>query len=320
MQRGATKIFLRQFAFINLEKSRSQILTDSAVKAEGAARRFIFRCRFIRKMHCIVQMQASGRRFLARKYMVDFRKKRAVIGLQTLARAALAKRKFNTMQAAAIGIQKVARAHVARKGYNIFHARIVEARRLDRAATTIQCVFRNIVASHVYVHTKSVERRPSKLPSKLEGKGLKAAIKADKAAGIARQTAKDRERDFKTLTTQLGKAAHTTEKAKATEMELAMVQGDLAAALAELAATKEELATMCKRINDMERENVDLKQKVQSGAFVPAEAYKGRMYVDYPDLEELDKNLFTLKAQSRKGKDDLKALLGSFQFAINISI
>jgi myosin heavy subunit len=307
IQKGATKIFLRQFAFDNIEKLRNQVLTDSAVKTQKAARRFIFRCRYIRKLECVVILQSSARRFLARKHLIIFRQRKNATRIQAMVRSSLAQRKFKAILDVCILNQKITRAYLARKVYKVLHAEVMQERKLNNAATTIQCRFRIIVARQVYSQLKS--RLPSVRAAKLEGKALKAALKADKAAAISKQNTQDRKREVKTLTTQLGNANYTAEKAKETNRELTSVKAELDAALAELEMVKEELSKTSKRVDLVEKENTELQEKLRSGIFVSGEPYNSRMYADYPDLEELDEGLYTLKAQSKKGKEDLKSLL-----------
>lgn len=218
------------------------------------------------------------------------------------------------MLKSSIGVQKIARAYLAQKHYKILHKQVMQERRERQAATTIQCMFRTIVARHVYAHVKSIERRPSQQPPMLSGKALKAALKADKAAAIAVQTATNRKQEVDALTTQLGTAAHTVEKAKALEVELASVHAELAAALAELEFVKTELAGASERAARLEKENAELKLELESGVLVSGEPYTSKMYADYPDLEGIDKGLYLLKAQSKKGKEDLKTLLSSISF------
>jgi myosin heavy subunit len=291
IQIGATKIFLRQFAFDNIEKLRNQILSASAVKTQQAARRFIFRCRYIRRLECVVILQACARRFLARKSFIIFRQRKNATIIQMMVRSSLARRRFKAIQTVCIVSQTIARAYLARKTYKVLHAEVIKQRKLNNAATT-----------------KSSKKSPKKAAKKkVEGKALKVATKADKATAIE----KDQKNEVKSLTTQVGNANHAAEKAKETDMELGSVKAELEAALAELATVKEELSKKSKRVDVLEQENAELQEKLQSGAFVSGEPYNIKMYADHPDLEELDKGLYTLKAQSKKGKEDLKLLLES---------
>lgn len=309
IQKGVTKIFLRQSAFDNMEKLRNDALTESAVKTQKAARRFIFRCRYIRKVECVVKVQASGRRFLARKYLIVFKQTKSATKIQATGRSSLARRRFKANRNGCISYQKVARAYLARKIYKVMHARVTQERQLTTAATTIQCQFRILVARRVHAHLLSLGRRPSVEAAKLEGKALKAALKADRAAAITRQNAQDRKREVNTLTKELGNANYTAEKAKETEMELVAVKAELEAALAELEETKEKLCKASKRADVLEQAKTELQEKIQSGVFLSGEPYISRMYADYSDLEGLDMGLYNLKAQSKKGKNDLKSML-----------
>lgn len=312
IQKGMNKIFLRQYAFDNIEKLRSKVLTVSAVKIHSVARRFIFRCRFIDTMRRVVIGQAGARRFLARKYLKAFCQRRAAIRIQTIRRSSVARRRFVAMKDASVLLQSVYRGYIARKNYKVLYERTMEELKLNNSAIVIQCMFRIVVAGKKYVEVKSIQRRPSKTAPKLEGKALKAAIASDKAAAMARQTAKQRAKEVDNLTLKLGDANHSAANARLTLEDLKTVRAELAAALAELEVVKEEAVAATKRAEMLEEENAELKETLESGVFIAGEPYSSKMYSGYPDLEELDKQMFMMTAQSKKSKDDLKALLGSF--------
>jgi myosin heavy subunit len=294
-----------------MEKLRNKLLTASTIKVQAIVRRFVFRCRFIRIMSLVVLGQASGRRFLARKYLIAFNQRRAATRIQTLVRLALAYVKFVRQKAFAVLLQRMYRGHVGRKRSKALYETTKEEERLFRSAAVIQCMYRLVVARKIYAEVRMIKRRPSKKAPQLQGKALKEAIKADRTAAVARQTAKDRVKEVDNLTSKLAGSKNSAEKARLAMEELKMVRAELAAALAELETVKNEAATASVRVEKLEEENTVLKEKLESGDFVTGEAYKSRMYSDHPDLEELDKQMFSMSCRSKKSKEDLKFLISS---------
>jgi myosin heavy subunit len=311
IQKGSTKVFLRQHAFDSMEKLRSKLLTASAIKIQAIARRFVFRCRFIRTMYRIVLGQASARRFLARKYLKAIKQKRAATRIQTLVRVALAHDKFVRQKFSADMLQRVYRGHAGRKRCKSLYETTKRDEIIFISAVVIQCMYRLVVARKIYAEVKLIKRRPSKTIKQLQGKALKEAIQADRTAAVARQTAKDRTKQVDNLTSKLAGSKNSAEKARLAMDELKMVRAELAAALAELETVKNEAATASVRVEKLEEENTVLKEKLESGDFVTGEAYKSRMYSDYPDLEELDKQMFSLSFCAKKSKEDLNFLISS---------
>lgn len=292
-----------------MERLRSHRLTVAAVTVQAAGRRFVFRCRFIRTMRRVVMGQASARRFLARKYLKAIRQRRAATRIQTMVRHEVARRSFLERKYASLLLQKVYRGYKGRQYFKDLYRKKKEQEKLDNSATVIQCLFRVIVARKAYEQVKLIERRPSKKAPHLEGKALKAAIQADKAAAVARQTAKDRAKEVDNLTTRLAGANDTAEKARLATDELKNVREELAAALAELEKMKAEAASSQRKVTELTQENDMLKEKLASGVFISGDPYSSKMYHDYPDIEELDRELYGMSARSKKNKEDLKALM-----------
>lgn len=67
IQKGTTKIFLRQNAFEYLEILRADVLFGSAVKMQSLGRSFIARRRSMRRRDMVIASQAYARRYLATK-------------------------------------------------------------------------------------------------------------------------------------------------------------------------------------------------------------------------------------------------------------
>jgi len=311
IQKGATKVFLRQHAFDTLEKIRSKILTTNAVKIQCLSRKYVYRSRFERTIRRIVMGQASARRFLARKHLAVVRQRKAATKIQSTARGYVYKRKYQEKRDAAVALQAIGRAAVARKEYAKLATKSSEKRRLNDAATKIQCLFRIIVAKKVFEQVKSIERRDSTKAPKLEGKALKAAIKADRAAAVARQNAKDRAKEVDKLTTKLAGEKSAVEDARHALEDLSSIKQELEAAMAELKKVQREAAASAKRVEALEKENAELKMKLESGDFVTDSGYTSKIYADYEDLEALDKRMYVMRARSKKNKSDLKDLISA---------
>eukprot|EP00339_Tiarina_fusa_P025680 CAMPEP_0117026618 /NCGR_PEP_ID=MMETSP0472-20121206/19548_1 /TAXON_ID=693140 ORGANISM="Tiarina fusus, Strain LIS" /NCGR_SAMPLE_ID=MMETSP0472 /ASSEMBLY_ACC=CAM_ASM_000603 /LENGTH=1167 /DNA_ID=CAMNT_0004733667 /DNA_START=76 /DNA_END=3579 /DNA_ORIENTATION=- len=310
IQKGSTKIFMRQHAFETAERLRTLRLTASTVILQAAARRFVYRCRYIATVKRIILGQASGRRFLARKYLKLIKGSRVATKIQAMVRRVMARIKFLKMKAAACMLQKTYRGFSARKKYKALYEKTMEERRIHNAATAIQCMARSHAARTAYQGLKKTVR-PSRKYTELEGKAFKEAIKADRAAAVAKATAKEREKEVETLNNNLATAKISSDKAKLAMDELKDTKLWLSAAEDELATLRKEVASARESMAKLKKENEELKAKLESGVFVSGKPYDSKMYHEYPDLEALDQQMFGCLARSKQSKDDVKALIGA---------
>jgi myosin heavy subunit len=186
IQKGETKVFLRQYAFDNVEKLRAKVMTTSSVKIQAAARRFIFRCRYARTLRFAVKVQAWARRFLARKIMIRFRENKFATVVQAFVRWSLARLKFVARKAAALLVQSIFRGYIARKSYKLLYEKFKEEEKKNKSAIFIQCMHRLTVARQRY---KELNAKSKKAP-KLKGKP-KLTGKVQQSKRIRRQRYKE---------------------------------------------------------------------------------------------------------------------------------
>ena len=269
------------------------------------ARRFIFRCRYARTLYCAIMVQACARRFIARKIMKTIREMRFATRIQMFVRLSLCQRKFVANKSAALLIQKVFRGYNAHKEYEVLHQKVKEEQEKNNGATVIQCMYRMSFARQMFNELKA----SAKKAPELKGKALTAAIKADKAAAVYKQTAQDRRKELDNLTTSLEDAKISAAKANTALKELEALKAELEAVRAELKLEKKLTAAEKKRADKLQEENDNLYKKLKSGDFIVGEQYNRTFYSAHPDLEELDKQMFSMVNHSRKSKQDVKEIL-----------
>ena len=73
-----------------------------------------------------------------------------------------------------------------------------------------------------------------------------------------------------------------------------------------------EAAITERKVTELTQENAMLKEKLGSGVFVSGDPCSSKMYSDYPDIEELDRELYGMTARSKKNKEDLKLLINGY--------
>ena len=307
-------MFLRQTAFEFLEKFRNERLTKASLGIQALIRRFLARARYLRTKTRIVKAQASARRFLGRKFLKAYRRERAAIRIQKFVRMSLTRKQFTAKKFAGLWLQKFYRGQLGRKNYMALYARIKAEEAMNdrqyRSAVVVQCMYRCRKARKAYNEQKTIERRPSTLPVKLEGKAFAAAIKADKAAAIAKQAAKDRAREVDSLQTRLAGAKNSAEKAKVALEELRLTKTELEALKAAFEAMKLELDATRAKAGKLEEENSVLRDRLKAGTFEPAGyAYESKMYDEHLDLKQLDERMQGMVARSKKSKADVQALV-----------
>ena len=316
IQKGETKVFLRQTAFDFIEKFRNELLTSATIKIQSTVRRFLGRCRYLRTVSFVIAGQASARRFLARKYLKEYRRTRASTRMQTYVRFSHARKQYVAKKYACTWLQRYYRGLIGRKNYKTFHAKMITAKAANeksyKCAVAIQCMYRSRVARQVYQEHLKIGRRASR--PMLEGKALADAIKADKVAAVAIQTANDRTKEVGDLTTRLAGAKNSAEKAKLALEGLKSTRAELAALQAEFDIMKLNAERAQGRAAKLEEENKQLKEKLKSGTFDgTGEAYSSQMYDDHLDLKQLDARMNGMSARSKKSKADVMSLVQSLK-------
>ena len=299
---------MRQPAFDSAEKQRTACLTKSTVVIQSLGRGFLFRCRYLKRRQLIILGQASGRRFLARKYMKAIREKKYATKIQTMVRRAVAHAKFVRSVASVCIIQTIYRGFIQRKHYKAFYKKTMAERKANEAATSIQKVARGRTARVKFAEVKKTTR-PSKKYTEMDSKAFQEAIKADRAAAVAKASAQKRAREVHALEGNLADAEKSANKAKAAMVELEDTKLQLATAQEQLETLRKEMATALASIGKLEKENAEMKEKLESGVFVSGEIYTSKMYSEYSDLQALDQQLFNCMAASKKSKEDVKSLV-----------
>jgi myosin heavy subunit len=316
IQKGETKVFLRQTAFDFMEKFRNELLTTATIKIQSVVRRFLERCRYLKTLSFVIAGQASARRFLARKYLKEFRQTRASTRLQTYVRLSHARKNYVARKYACKWLQRYYRGFIGRKNYKKFHDKMITEKAANdksyKSAVAIQCMYRSRVARQVYQERLKIGRRPSRLV--LEGKALTEAIKADKLAAVAIQTATNRTKEVDALTTRLTGAKNSAEKAKLALEALKSTKAELAALQAEFEIMKLNAEGAQARAAKLNEENKQLKEKLKSGTFDgTGEAYASQMYDEHLDLKQLDVRMNGMSARSKKSKADVMSLVQSLK-------
>lgn len=305
-------MFLRQVAFDFTEKFRHELLTNATTTIQSVVRRFLERCRYLKALSFVIIGQACTRRFLARKYLKEFRLKRAATRLQTYVRLCYAIKQYVAKKYACAWLQKCYRGHIGRKNYKMFYDQTKTKKAMNdksyKSAVAIQCIYRSRVARQVYEERLKIGRSDSRIM--LSGKALAEAIKADKVAAIAIQTANNRTKEVDALTTRLAGAKNSAEKAKLAMDELKSTRAELAALQAAFEIMKLNAEGAQARATKLEEENKQLKGKLKSGTFDGAgEAYASQMYDEHLDLKQLDERMNGMSARSKKSKADVMSLV-----------
>ena len=294
-----------------MEKVRTEMLTGATLTIQTLVRRFLERCRYLRNKQRIVTCQACARRFFARKLMQTYREKKAAICIQGYVRMSSRRREFAAKQYACLWLQRFHRGNVGRKKYKALH----DLNALQyRSAVAIQCMYRVKVARRTYDKLFMDGRGMAGKTEKLEGGALKAVIKADRAAAVAKQAAQERKRKLHGLETRLEGAEIQAEKAKLALEELETVKAQLAKALADLDATKVAFEESKNRVAQLEAENARLREGGATASPLPSDTMpvtRNQSYTGHSDLLALDERLQRVVNQSKKSKSELKALVAS---------
>ena len=321
VQKGKTKVFLRQPAYEYIESYRTQQLNTAGITIQAMVRRFLARCRFLKTRQWVILGQACIRRYLARRNIVKTRRGNFAAQLQGQYRMWYIRKQYLMKKCVAIWLQRMARGIAGRKRFQeLFeeHQQEIELHnRKYKAATALQSLYRGDV-SRKEVNEIKLKRSTRELLHEEQSEAVmilkeqqtKAALQADKAAAIAIQTKKEREVEVDALRQELDGASSAAAKAKLTEEEVTNVKAEVEMLRKELEMSRAETERARTRLAAVENENKSLKEKLEGGSFI--DGYKSTRFEDHDDLMQLDERVHNLALRSRQGKKDLEALVLSF--------
>jgi myosin-5 len=328
IQKGETKVFLRQKAFDCMEAVRTQQLSATATDLERVARGFLARRRYMHTMEKIVLTQACLRRFLARKYLQAVRERKAATTIQSAFKMSKTKDQFVKKRAVAVWCQKMQRGRMARTEYAVLDEKRREARAAAKiqndSATKIQNMYRSKVARDQLVILKHQKMESDKargtkftpeeqvIFQKLEEQQRKAAIAAARATAVAKETAYSKDKEVEMLRKELAESREMLKSFQKMKIEFADTRAELEITKDELKASRSREEVAKTRLAALGAENDKLKQQMEQGAFFDATGgYKSVHYNEYSDLKQLDERIHGIAHRSRQGRKDLHALVQS---------
>jgi len=320
IQKGMTKVFLRQPAFDYMEAFRTEKLGGSAVSIQAVARMYLARCAFLRDKDRIIIAQACVRRHMARRFIIQIRNDKAATALQGHYRMWCLRKQFLEKKWLATWFQKMTRGNAGRQRfqelYEVRRKEIELSNRKYNAAVSLQCLYRGNVGRADVAAIKKREAtnnsfygEQSEAVTMLRQQNKTAALQADKAAAIAYQTRKERKKEVEALRHELEGASAAADKAKLTQEEILNVQSEVEMLRKELEVSKAETERARTRLAVVESENKMLKDKVDSGSFI--DGYKSTRFDEHADLVSLDERIHNIALRSKQGKKDLEALVQS---------
>ncbi len=326
IQKGKTKVFLRQSAFDYIERFRSEKLSSCAAKIQAGARRFLAIRNFLATRRRIILAQACVRRHRAGKVLIVVRKRKAATRIQSRERGYVVRHKFLARKKAATWLQS---HHRGRKGRTVYkdkrekrHQEIERNNHQYKSAVAIQCLYRTRNAKRQLkdLQAKKHEAEQAKLAilsaeeekrlKRIEGEHRRAQFASDKAAAVAKEASYEKDKEVTDLKNQLDKATAAAEMAKSAQEELKLVKAELEKVKAELATTTETAERSVTLVHDLEEENKKLKKQIKDGGII-VDGYSNNHYDDHGDLKLLDERIHGLAMRSKQSKKDLEALVQS---------
>jgi myosin V len=325
IQKGQTKMFLRQGAYDYMERFRTQQLSISAVKIESVVRRFLGRCRYLGMQKRIVLVQSCTRRFLARKHLRGRRELKAAVKIQSHFRRYPIRNSFVEKKYIAIWFQKMSRGKVGRAHYAELYAlhqqEVAKENTEYKAAVLIQCMKRSRDARAVKAALEAEKEKGEQVASFLgehsetvkilRAQQVSAALKADKASAVAKETKQEANKEVELLMKELEKARIVVDREKATREEAISLRAQLDAVMADLEVSRSEESKAKSRLLDLQEENKKLKEQMKVGVFVAGKPYTSTHYDDHEDLKLLDQRIYGISTRSKQSKKDLEALVQS---------
>lgn len=320
IQKGITKVFLRQPAFEYMEAFRTEKLGGSAILIQATARMFLARNHFMKDKNSIILAQSCIRRYMACRCTIKLRINNAATKVQGQYRMWHLHKQFLVKKWLAVWLQKTARGNVGRKRFQTLYEdrekEIELSNRKYNAAVGLQALYRgNVDRAEVVAMKKrkqtsdSFYGEQSEAVKLLKQQNKTAALQADKAAAVAVQTRKERKKEVEALRQELVGASAAADKAKMTQEEILNVQSEVEMLRKELEMSRAETERAKTRLAVVEAENKMLKDKVESGSFI--DGYKSTHFAEHTDLMSLDERIHNIALRSKQGKKDLESLVQS---------
>lgn len=324
IQKGKTKMFLRQGAFDYMERFRTQQLSISAVRVQSVVRRFLGRCRYLGTQKRIILVQSCTRRFLARKHLRGRRELKATLTIQSQFRRYPIRKSFVEKKYVAIWFQKMSRGKVGRAHYAELYAlhqqEVAKQNTEYKAAVFIQCMKRSrdaravkatLEAEKEKMIVESFSEEHSETVKILMAQQVSAALKADKASAVAKETKQEANKEVEILMKELEKAKIIVDREKASREAAISLRAQLDAVLADLEISRSEEAKTKSRLFELQEENKKLKEQMKVGVFVAGKPYTSTHYDDHEDLKMIDQRMYGMSTRSKQSKKDLEALVQS---------
>jgi myosin heavy subunit len=320
IQKGTTKVFLRQPAFEYLEAFRVEKLSGSAVTIQALARMYVARCHFLETKGRIILAQACTRRHMAQRFIIKLRNDKSATAIQGQYRMWRSRKQYLQKKWLAMWFQKMTRGNAGRKRYQeVYDERQKEIElnnRKNMAAVGLQALYRGNVGRNDVAELKkrnkqkdSFYEEQSEAITLLKEQNKKAALQADKAAAIAVQTRKETKKEVEALQKELEGASAAADKAKSTQEEIMGYQSELETLRKELEISRAETERARTRLVAVESENKTLKTKLEGGSFM--DGHTSTRFEDHADLMSLDSRIHNIALRSKQGKKDLEALVQS---------
>ncbi|KAA0157294.1 hypothetical protein FNF29_00646 [Cafeteria roenbergensis] len=150
-QVGKTKIFFRKGCYDAIEKQRTSVLRSAAVRLQAAARRFVYRSRFLAAREAAVVLQCAVRSRLARKQLRLLQENRAAVTVQRIARGFTRRLAFLRYRSAVVSLQAALRGAAGR--------RAALGLRRERCARTLQAFARGTAQRRRFVQQRAAAVR-----------------------------------------------------------------------------------------------------------------------------------------------------------------
>jgi myosin heavy subunit len=278
IQEGASKVFLRQSAFEYAEKFRNETLTGATVMIQSAVRQFLERRGYHLAKGRIVTCQACARRYFARNVWNAYRERKSVVKIQGYWRMSGPRRQLVSKKYAALWLQRFYRGCRDRQSYQKLFDITTAASKLKEQQNHSPVVFQ-------------------------------AVIPSDRAAAVANESGQERTKEVHSLDDLFARAKNEAEKAKLAVKELGCLEQHLSAATKGLNTSKSAASGATYGAKELENENMELNEKLNSRPSESEERYYNEMYSGHPDLMALDEKLQVATTQSKKAKAELKVLL-----------
>lgn len=326
-QLGNTKIFFKAGMLAHFEKLRSQKLHDAAVMIQKNLRKIYYRKQYLQIRESLVKLQALFRGHITRAAIQREKETAAALRLQTAARAINARRNFRNAQTAILFIQRTFRGRMARKH--------LDEMRVERSALVLQKHARGRAVRKEFAEKRSaavvlqsyIRRKlavKQLLQLKEEAKSVnhltEVSYKLENKVIELTQSLTGKIQENKSLTAEISKlsdllaqssaatdalVAREAEAKALTATSTAAQQVEIAQLDRELAAIKAEYQAAELKIEELTKEQAELRSEVQRNieeltAAKEALVKRDTIEIDLKaHIEQLKQELATLHAQQK---------------------